>query len=245
MVKNILSLGDRIELKKPLKLTNNAEEENEENAKKVKPFISQIYDILNGDQLKIAMPIVSGRVIPLPLHARYDACFFTSGGLYQAKVVITNRYKEDGLYILVIDLTSELKKFQRRQYFRLEYTMDVKYKVITEEEVMIAVSDPEGLEEILSEEVVDGIALDISGGGMRFTSSKPIEKDSNILVLVDIGIGEEKETCFVANVVFSGKIQNRDNIYEHRIEFKNMKNTVREILIKFIFETERRMRKRD
>lgn len=247
MVQKILSLGDRIELKKPVNVSEKENESKEavEKAKRVKPFVSQIYDILDGDQLKIAMPIVEGRVIPLPLHARFDACFFTSGGLYQAKVVITDRYKEDGLHILVVDITSELKKYQRRQYFRLEYTMDVTYKPITEEQIMVAVSDPEGLEEILAEDVEKGIALDISGGGMRFTSAQELEKDSSIIVMVNIGVVEQNEACFIANVISSSKIQNRDRIFEHRVEFKNMKNAVRENLIKFIFETERRLRKKD
>ncbi len=246
MINKILSLGDRIELRKPAALSEKDNKNvTKEHAKSSRPYISQIYDILDGEQLKIAMPIVEGRVIPLPLHGRFDACFFTSGGLYQSKVVITDRYKEDGLYILVVDITSELKKFQRRQYFRLEYVMDITYKKINQEQIMVAVSDPQGLEEILSDGVRQGIALDVSGGGMRFTSAEELEKDSVIIIMFNMGITEEKEVCLIANVISSTRNQNRERMFEHRVEFTNMKNTVRENLIKFIFETERRLRKKD
>ena len=70
-----------------------------------KKYFSQVYDILSEDEMKIAMPIVDGRVIPLPVNGRYDLCFYTSGGLYQCKATITDRYKEGGLFVLQIEIT--------------------------------------------------------------------------------------------------------------------------------------------
>lgn len=243
MLSRTITPGDRIELTKPVKLREKRDEK-EEKINRVKPFISQVYDIMEDEQLKIAMPIVEGRVIPLPLHARFDACFFTAGGLFQAKVVITDRYKEDGLYILVAELTSELKKFQRRQYFRLEYTMDMKYKVVTIEELMELAANGGISDKYSPFEMDDGIILDISGGGIRFTSHEKIEKNTNIIIRFNIGVTEEINCSFAANIISCRKVENRDRIFEHRAEFRNMKNADREKLIKFIFETERRIRKR-
>lgn len=240
MISKIISPGDRIELKKPEKLVE--KEDDTEKKTHIKPYVSQVYDILDDEQLKIAMPMVEGRVIPLPLHARYDMCFFTSGGLYQAKGVITDRYKEDGLYILVVELTSELKKFQRRQYFRLEYTMDIIYKAIDEKELVEAVANIESSDEVEDDEFNKGIVLDISGGGLRFTSNQELERNSIIIIKIDMG--GESENIFLANIINSKKVQNRESVYEHRAEFRNMQNATREHLIKFIFDTERKLRKR-
>ena len=154
MLSKLVSLGDRLELTSPAKMQQN--KENDEPQPHKKPYVSQVYDVLEDEQLKIAMPIVEGRVIPLPLHGRYDVTFFTAGGLYQAKSVIVERYKEDGLFILVIELTSELKKYQRRQYFRLEYTMDVEYIELTKEEVINVLTDPDAMDEILEGEMNAG-----------------------------------------------------------------------------------------
>ncbi|MBD5136370.1 MAG: hypothetical protein HDT39_10490 [Lachnospiraceae bacterium] len=236
MLSRIITPGNRIELTKPI-IQKKTEE-------KSKPFISQVYDILEDDQIKIAMPMVEGKVIPLPLHGRYDMCFYTSGGLYQAKAVITDRYKEDGLYILIVELASELKKFQRRQYFRLEYSMDVKFKSVTDEELIAAASSEAEMKYLSTFGMLDGISLDISGGGIRFTSREEIDKNSNAVISINIGITEEIICNIAAKIISAGRVQNRDKIYEYRAEFVNMKNSDREQLIRFIFDMERRLRKR-
>ncbi|MDE5779890.1 MAG: flagellar brake protein [Lachnospiraceae bacterium] len=236
MLSRIITPGNRIELTKPIN--------QKKTEQKPKPFISQVYDILEDDQIKIAMPMVEGKVIPLPLHGRYDMCFYTSGGLYQAKAVITDRYKEDGLYILIVELASELKKFQRRQYFRLEYSMDVKFKSVTDEELIAAVSSEAEMKYASTFGMLDGISLDISGGGIRFTSREEINKNSNVIISINIGITEEIICNIAANIISAGRVQNRDKIYEYRAEFVNMKNSDREQLIRFIFDMERRLRKR-
>lgn len=239
MLSKVISLGDRLELIRPMKMQKNANEDEE----KIRPYISQVYDILDGEQLKIAMPIVNGRVIPLPQNARYAVTFYTSGGLYKSMAVVTDRYKEDGLFILIIELTAPLKKYQRRQYYRLEHTMDVYYKCITEEEMKIATSDENEMIDMLESGVDVGIVVDISGGGMRFTTTTPIEPNSYILVKINIGTVMEENYGMLAYVISSVRSEKRDRIFVNRVEFKNIQNVVRERLIKFIFDTERRNRK--
>lgn len=235
MLSRIITPGNRIEITKPV---------NKNKEEKVRPYISQVYDILEDEQIKIAMPMVEGKVIPLPLHGRYNLCFYTPGGLYQAKAVITDRYKEDGLYILIVELASELKKFQRRQYFRLEYAMDIKFRAVTEDEFAAAISSEAEMKYLSTFGMLDGISLDISGGGIRFTSREEVDKDSNIIISINIGITEENIIGIAANIISAGKVLNRDKIYEYRAEFVGMKNSEREKLIRFIFDMERRLRKR-
>lgn len=236
MLSKIITPGDRIEITKPV-IKKNTEE-------KTRPFISQVYDILEDDQIKIAMPMVEGKIIPLPVHGRFDMCFFTQGGLYQSKAIITDRYKENGLYILIAEITSELRKFQRRQYFRLVYTMDIKFKKVTDEELEAAISDESEMKYLITFDMLDGISLDISGGGIRFTSYEEIKRDTNIVLSINIGITEEVICGVAANIISAGRVQNRKKIYEYRAEFLNMRNSDREKLIKFIFDMERRLRKK-
>lgn len=235
MLSRIITPGNRIEITKPV---------NQKKEEKTRPYISQVYDILEDEQIKIAMPMVEGKVIPLPLHGRYNLCFYTTGGLYQAKAVITDRYKEDGLYILIVELASELKKFQRRQYFRLEYAMDIKFRIVTDDELAAAISSESEMKYLSTFGMLDGISLDISGGGIRFTSHEEVGKDSNIILSINIGITEENILGIAANIISAGKVLNRDKIYEYRAEFVGMKNSEREKLIRFIFDMERRLRKR-
>lgn len=242
MLSKIVSLGDKLELVKAGS-ENKKKELGEEPEKK---YISQVYDILSEDELKIAMPIVEGRVIPLPINGRYDLCFFTSGGLYQCKAIITDRYKEGGLFVLQIELTSDLKKFQRRQYFRLECTMDIMYKVITKEELVEIITDKEKLQMFLQSGLDRGVALDLSGGGMRFTSRQQHKPGDCMIAVMKIKKQGVDSLCVLPGTVLrSYNVQNRRDLFEHRVEYNNLNPNMREALIKFIFEEERRLRQKD
>ncbi len=245
MLSKILSPGDRLEL---LRVASEEKKNRflEQNSVESKVLLSQIYDMMDDEQLKIAMPIVEGRVIPLPVNARYDVCFFTSGGLYKSRVVITDRYKEDGLYILVVELMSDLKKFQRRQYFRLECTLDIEYRQLEDSDVHKIKEDPELIRDIIEKEpFTAAIVLDISGGGVRFASEEKLEPDTNILV--DLNISTEsgqKVYGVMAKVLSSSRIINKEHMYEQRVEYLEIAGHTREAIIKFIFEQERRLRKK-
>lgn len=253
MLSKLLSLGDRLELYRVLS-EEQTKKLKEENSIQVRTFVSQIYDIINEEQLKIAMPIVEGRVIPLPLNARYDVCFYAAGGLYKCRLVVTDRYKEDGLYILVVDLLTELKKYQRRQYFRLEYSLELEYIRLTEEELTsIKEFDPEQyknsqevIKDIMDSRVFTrGIASDISGGGIRFNSNEKIEPGSQLVVKLNLLLGNETVILGVrSRVISSIRLENKKGLHEHRIEYFEISGQIREIIIRYIFEQERRIRKK-
>lgn len=237
MLSKTLSVGDRIELEKlaPMSLV--------EPAKKI-AFVSEIYEILDEDTLAIAMPIFEGKVVPLGVGTRYEACFYTSKGMYQTRIIVKQRYKEGSFFVLHVQVMEQLKKIQRRQYFRLSCTIDVQYKVLTDEAVKSFLSG----EQTIVEDVgfIDGVVLDISGGGMRFTSEQPLEKDDVVLVSIIIPSGNESQNYLIlGSVLRTGVIKTKEDRYEHRIEYKDLDKKVRERLIHFIFEEERRQRKRD
>jgi c-di-GMP-binding flagellar brake protein YcgR len=246
MLSKVLSPGDRLEIEKIV-----SEEKKkqliEENSVFAKTLISQIYDMIDETQLKIAMPIVEGRVIPLPTNARFDVCFFTSGGLYKSKFVVLDRFKENGLYVLVVELVSELKKYQRRQYYRLECTMDIEYLVVENELVDSLKDDEEYVKEILDgSQLNKGIVIDISGGGIRFASRDKLDCNSTVLVKINIAISDGKSVYGVlGKVLNSSRMINNELMYEQRIEYSDIQNGDREIIIRYIFEQERRMRQKN
>ncbi len=245
MLSKILSLGDRLELIRVMS-EEKRKQLKKENSIEAKPFVSQIYDIVDEEQLKIAMPIVEGRVIPLPVNTRYDVCFFTSGGLYKSRVVITDRYKEDGLYVLVAELMSDLKKYQRRQYYRLECTLDIEYRLLEDSEVETLREEPERIQEMIENgEFTTAIVLDISGGGIRFASEEHLEPGSNLLLNLNIITGNGQNVYGVmARNLSSTRIINKEHMYEQRAEYLEITGHTREAIIKFIFEQERRLRKK-
>ena len=109
----LLNIGDKL----TMKVVSRSLKKDSEN-KPVNLYKSQIYDILPNHRLKIGMPMKGQRLLLIPVDVEYDMLFFTSKGLYMANGKIVDRYKSDNLYILEVDLLSELVRSQRREYYR-------------------------------------------------------------------------------------------------------------------------------
>lgn len=239
MLSKILTLGDKIELESIINSNKKTEEE-----EKKKIYISQVYDVLEDGKIAIAMPIVEGRIIPLSVNTHYDACFYTKNGLYQARLVIVERYKENGLHTLVVEFVSELKKFQRRQFYRLPCTMNVEYKRLDQEEV----DEYMGKAQVIDIEgsFQNGIVLDLSGGGMRFLTKEKMDTGDIIIISLQLQNDEEApKTLLIGKVILSEEIKNREKVYENRMEFIEISERLREKLVKFIFEEERKQRRKE
>ncbi len=248
MIKNYLSVGNKLELMK-LKMRDDEPIENHR-------YLSKLLDFIDSDKAKIAMPIERGKIIPLTVGEKYIICFFTDKGLYQCKAVITARYKEQNIYILEVQFLSELEKYQRRQFYRLECNLYIKYHIITEAEIILSnqltkndflnkADEETCYEALIACQKVwnEGIITDISGGGARFISDTQLDIANPILL--DIKLYDNKSHIIQVKVISSNKMANRPNFFEHRVQFNDIASEEREAIIKFIFEEERRQRKRE
>ena len=189
------------------------------------------------------MPLEQTRLVLLPVDGEYDVCFFSHGGMYRADVRIVDRQKINGIYILVVEMISNLHKFQRREYYRFNCVVEMTAREMTRQE-----SDAfaRGFTELVSEkEMTRGVIVDISGGGTRFVSRQKFNEDSIILMRFKLSIMEnERPFLLAAKVVYSGGIENRANEYENRVKFEYIDSTTREEIIKYIFDEERKNRKK-
>lgn len=244
MLSRIVSPGDRVEITKSVDKKNKKKYEQAESVFET-TLISQVYEIMDDTKLSIAMPMTEGRIVPLPLNSKFEICFFTSGGLYKSGFIVTERYKENGLYILVIELLYELKKYQRRQFYRLECAMEVGYMIL-DDSVSAEEIDDDEMKELLNEhELKKGIIIDISGGGIRFASEEKLEDNALVIIKLDMQISNNKEVYGVmGRILSSRKITNNNRMYEQRMEYHEIEEKKRETIIRYVFEQERKMRQK-
>lgn len=250
MVNSIVNLGDRVEL---IKLPS-LEQKNET----TKQYLSQILDFIDNDKAKLSMPIENNRVIPLTVGDKYEVCFYASKGLYQCKCEIIDRYKDNNLYILVIQFLSDLDKCQRRQYYRLVNIIDIQYRVFSNEETVLEqrlfanefateemrINCEMGLHK-LQNQWKPATITDISGGGVKFNGAIPLEKEKKIKMRIPLTVsGDKRELELIANVVMCNPIMNRKDYFEIRVEYVGISLEERETIIKFIFEQERKLLRR-
>lgn len=208
-------------------------------------YASQVFEIRNDNILRVSMPIEHGRIIPLSKGKKFDAFFYTAKGLYQCRVIIIDRFKINNIYMMDIELLTEPVKYQRRQYYRLELNIPVRYMQITETESNVMANEEELPERLGNlSEYHTGETIDISGGGLRFTGDALVEKGNRLAVVFDIDYeGNIERYLLAADVIMSFAIPQHHGMYEHRVEFKDISKENREMLIKYIFQEERKIRK--
>lgn len=243
MISSILSVGDKLDIRIMQQVQNEKQQKGD-----VRVLKSMIYDIKDDGLLEIGMPSEGGKMVLLATGVRYSLVFYAKGKMYECIGQIKERYKTDNLYMVTMELKSTLNKIQRREYYRYECLLDMFYFPITEEEVEL--SEPEAIltyhweqfPEVLTEK---GIAVDISGGGLRFVSDKPLEKGNHVLLNLHLVSDKfDKEFWIVGTVLESKKMENDTGKYEHRIKFYMRNNRVREQIIQYIFKEERKNRKK-
>lgn len=251
MIDKLLKIGDKIELSRELFA--------EDGTKTNRIYLSQLLDFVDNLTLDIAVPIESSHLVPLEVGSRYATRFFSTGGMYLCETEVIGRYKQGATYFLRVKMLTELKRDQRRKYFRLERIIDIAYHVIGREEKEIT-ERLEGrtfrddremrmLEKRLSVvkgENQQGTIINISGGGVKLQSIAKLEADDNIFM--EFFMDKEDGTtflCLKGKIVYAGESKNSNQKYDNRVEFIDVSRLDREKIVKYIFGEERKLRKKE
>ncbi len=240
MLSKFVTLGDKLELE----TVGQYQEDQEQTVRARKLYKSQVYDIVSEDQIKIAMPMEQGKVILLPVDGEYNLCFYTKTGLYQCLARVIDRYKSNNIFILLMELTTDIRKYQRREYYRLNCVLDMHCRPLSEDELPKIMEKVQFIDTDIT--LNNGIIVDISGGGARFISGEQYPIETLILFIFNLYVnGEIMEYKLVGQVLLTSELANRKGEYEHRIQFTNIMNDDREGIIRYIFEEERKNRRRE
>lgn len=217
-----------------------------EQIKDTKVYKSQILDIVDGQHFQISTPIEGFKVLLLPIGGRYEATIYAGKSIYVCQLKIVDRYKIRNQYVMDVETLSNPKKFQRRAYYRLEYTRDFEFQLPSEEEAAGQEEVFKTLEEM--EEPLEpfdkGILLDLSGGGCRFVSREKIVPGEKLILKIPLEMEELKIVTVTGKTLSSRVLENHGRSYEQRVEFIDIEDAKREEIIKFIFQQERKNRKK-
>ena len=240
-VSDVIREGDRIEIK--------VEQQGKDKIE-VKQYHSQVLDNKGDGVFEVAMPIIQGKLIVLPLNVRYEITFNTQGGnTYKSVGIIKERYKKDGFYMMEVQLKKGLEKIQRREFYRHSCLMEFDFYILDERHDNLKLVDEiylELTEGELTAPKCQGLAVDLSGGGMKFRSPYELEINSRIFIVLYLKSEKiDKDFYVTANVVASRPVHTATKVlYESRVSFELEDNRMREEIIRFIFEEERKNRKK-
>ncbi|MFI3200163.1 MAG: flagellar brake domain-containing protein [Eubacteriales bacterium] len=233
MIEN-LKIGDRIEIR-PIDymITHNRS-----------VYLSQIAEIHSETRIEITMPTVKARMVLLQVGHEYETIYITSKGLFHVKIKVKERCRENNIYTAVIDFTTELQRHQRREYFRYICNLDVSTIEISKEDSRKF----EVIPEMTSFEITPtkGVMLDIGGGGVRFVIPNSLQRDGMALMHFKLRIEDElHEFTILGSVVKITEMPIKPKLYEHRVRFEWIEDTTREMIIKYVFEEEHKLLKKN
>lgn len=248
MLSNIVRKGDKIKL---------TAIQGEDKTKKEATYISSVVEIMDSNGIKAAMPIINGKYVILDSLKNYRIEFMTRKGIFACDAKIVRRFKERINFFVVFELMSELEKLQRREYYRLECILDIKFRRSMEGNIFEDENKEEEITHRNEENEPDlvlirkkvpwhaAIITNISGGGVRFNSRESLNKGENVLLKMHLKFDDgEGDYEIPAKVVHSAEVPNRPDIFEARVQFTDISAQDREDIIRFVFDEERRIRRR-
>ena len=244
MIQDILQIGNKIDI-----CSLEKEDRKKYDGKKLPILVSQLEEVGDDGELVIQMPMYKGKIVLLSLGSRYELMFYTKKGLYRAVCQVTDRYKEDNLFMVKVVLKSNLAKYQRREYFRLECIIGMDAYELGRDDAMVLagqrleqrVQDPE-----IAQTGTKAVIVDISGGGIRFITERKHEEGDYLAVHMTLSNENiEKDIWVVVSIVSCRKAAPNMERYETRAEYIHLGNKLRETIIKYIFDEDRKIRKRD
>lgn len=209
----------------------------EQESEKEKTYLSKVCDVREDGTVEIYMPMEGTKLILLQTDSEYSVFFYSENSMYQAEVRVAERYKSGNMFIVLVELTGELKKKQRRDYYRLNCSIDMRDRPLTEEERAL-IGGGRAVMEMGRIPFDQSRIADISGGGLRFTASHRYEVDNWIFCRFVL----DSEHIVCARVLSCEPVENRIGEYMHRAEYVGMKQSERERIIRYIFAQEREIR---
>lgn len=209
-------------------------------------FASSIHDIESDKSIILTNPTQRARLIPMHIGERYDAYFFTKDNkIYSARVTVSKNITDNGIRVVKFDITSSVEKYERRQFFRLDTTMDIRYLLLTAANTAAFKEAIKTNTLLKMDGFKHGTTLDISGGGVRFTSEEILPEGGLTIMHIEATIEEKKKNyIFLGKILKSGKREGVKGLFEHRTQFVDLKQDAREELVQFIFQCERERLKR-
>ncbi len=238
MSSNIIRIGDKVDIRV-------RQPAGKEDAPNPKVYFSKVLNTRGNGSIEVSVPIENGEVILLPMNVRIEFWFYTSRGIYRCMAQIKDRYRKEGMKIFLIEPKTRLEKYQRRQFYRLECLMDLQYLPVTEEELQL--QDPseikfQHMKDYPEDAPKEGVAVDLSGGGMRFMGYTEQEAGGSLWISIRLKNESVDYSMEVIGKIISCKIIEGGSTkkrYEYRINFNLKGKKEQEMIVKYIFEQER------
>lgn len=215
MLSESIKIGDRVEIQQA--------REND----RPKKYLSQVENILAPDNMVLHVPISYGQLVELSKDNDYRFVFFTEKGIYRFSGTIEGSKEENGFALMVVKIFGEGEKQQRRDFFRLDCILPMKFSKMEKE----SMDAPENAE------IYQGIVKDVSGGGLCFLSNDNLEEEDIVKLIIKL---DDDILVAIGEVLHKHYFPKSNYKYQYRIGFIGIRPGEQEKIVQFIFDRQKR-----
>lgn len=221
-----ISIGTRLELE----ILNNSGE------RVGNVFVSQLLEYQEDGTMVISSPITGSRVVFIPDGVTIRLTFVHPiQGLLGFTAVVSSKEYRGKIAVMTVKPDAEIIKIQRRMHFRLEIVLDA--AILPAD----AADDAEAAEK---SEPVRAYTKNISGSGVCLVTEKEFPKYSEIVIELELTDGKQIKAKGI--IVRSQMIDVRKGKnYELGVNFTEISKKDQDALIRYIFEQQRLLLKKD
>lgn len=194
-------------------------------------YSSVVQDIPTPDTLIIAQPTSMGIYLNLIGLDEGEILFNKENGLLTFQVVQEERYTANGIPMLRLRAVTEVRRSQRRSYYRLEKSLPVQLSVKEEKE-----QHPKSL-------TIKARTINISGGGCRIAIRQPVDNDTRLEC--KISLSQNMELVLDGQVVWVEKHTGDDKTNIIGVQFVDEDSVTQKKLVSYVTNEQRKQLKRD
>lgn len=174
--------------------------------------------------LLVGAPFDHGELVPLREGTKVKLTFWDEAAAYSFEGKIMQRIAVP-VPMFVLELPDTIAKVQRRNFVRVSASFPVTFRMVTRE----------GLSDLHKATMVD-----LSGGGMRFTTKERVENRSLLYAQISLPNGDLQTPVRVIRVE---RIE-ETKLYSVSTEFHEISERERDRIIRCVFDIQRAMRKK-
>ena len=185
-------------------------------------WVTVVEAVIDRERVIVLMPMSGGELVRLPAGGRFEARFYTDLNILLYECEVVGNGNIEGTYFTTLKLLTEGERIQLRNYYRFFGTLDFKFSVLKE----ITSFDEEPT-------MYNGVAVDLSGGGMRFVSPKRLAPNTDIHAVLPLS---EEYIMALGQILDRVKAVNADRQFQYRVKFLALPDVDREKIVRHINE---------
>lgn len=187
---------------------------------------THIEHISDEGELIVAAPFYKGQLYPFLAREHVELFSIVEGvGVISCDVIVVKRLKNGSIVLLMLERISEVRKTQRRRHYRLPTLLDTELESLDRKDFSN----------------LHAVTRDISAGGLRCVTPEKLYEKEHVRLKVDLN----GEILNLHSSVLESVSLTADQLrFETRFEFDDLELQQERVIVAYIFEEQRKRRRR-